>query len=121
MEEHYVKKEISPLEFVTNGKAELAEVFTKGRVENLEVTILKDFTDAVKASQKLNEMEKKQIRDFIEDNMDIVKEGLESWIEGVEGISSAERCIQKMFSGLSELATFSENLVEILRNLNIPG
>lgn len=88
-----------------------------GGTEPYRVTLLENFTAAVKASEALNKNQKKQLTEFLEDNSDIVKDGLERWAEDADRVNQAHSYLQEIFPNLPELSDMAGTLIDILMTL----
>ncbi|SQH77641.1 conserved protein of unknown function [Shewanella benthica] len=118
MEDEYVKKTM--LNYRTSDGLNYRVKDGQGGYENYRVTLLENFTAAVKASEALNKNQKKQLTEFIGDNRDIVKDGLERWAEDSDRVSQAHSYLQETFPNLPELSDMAGALIDIFLTITLP-
>ena len=103
-----------PLEVSINGESFPFTVNTNGKVENLEMTIVAQFSAAIQACKDLNDEVKKSIKDLIEEKGEVI---LTKWWDSSDPAKQARDCIDKLFSTLPDLDNILALLVGILNNL----
>lgn len=118
MEEKYYKEKTEPLILVSQGKLHQMDVKTADEIKPFAVTVLQDFTAEVLACENLNAKQKSSIRDFIEERAELISDELAKWISENIDIEAYD-CVQAMFTGLPDLQSVMDVLVDILIKLPI--
>ncbi|MGI2181032.1 hypothetical protein ACRN9F_02085 [Shewanella oncorhynchi] len=115
MEDEYYKEKVTPLTIVSNGKNTTLEVMTGGTTHPLHVRIFEDFTSSVAATKELEKKQTDSIFEFINENRETVKDGLEKLLTESEPLEKASLYIQEIFVKFDELASVFGVLVDILK------
>jgi hypothetical protein len=117
MEDEYIKNRNEP--FIVNGPdgPSTFEVVSKGISTPLMVTMVENFTAAVKASNEINKRQTDSIIKFVDDNMDLVSDGLDKWMQESDKVHQVQSYVQEIFSNLPDLLTISDVIGQILLNL----
>lgn len=120
MEDEYVKSSTQPF-MVKSADGQEPQLFvvksSTGEPEPFMVTVLENFTDAVKACEALNKKQQESVLEFIKDNLEVVKDGLARWVEDSDRISQAHSYVQEIFPNLPELLDMAGTLTDILIHL----
>ncbi|EJO9868620.1 hypothetical protein NU768_002548 [Vibrio vulnificus] len=120
MEEEYYKKSDEGLEFVTElSKDPEPFMVTSNGIdfEQLKVTILKKFTDTVKATEELSEKERSSVLEYISDNEDLVSSELESFVNNQEAAVKAHDYLTSIFVDFPSISELTDVLIQILLKL----
>ncbi|MEL0657751.1 hypothetical protein V6255_01260 [Psychromonas arctica] len=117
MEEEYYKNKTEGFSVVLEEGKKPESWFVSnadGIESQFEVNYLEKITEAVKATEELSKQDKTNIEEYINDNSDVVSEGIGRWLNESDLAGTVHSYLTEIFPNLPDLDYCANTLTEIL-------
>jgi len=117
MEEEYYKNKTEGFSVVLK-EGEKPEPFFVSNADGIEsrfeVNYLEKITETVKATKELSKQDKTNLEEYINDNSDVVSEGIGRWLNESDLAGTVHSYLTEIFLNLPDLDHCANTLTEIL-------